>query len=242
MAGMRPPSPIGFAHRGARAERPDNTLASFARAVELGATGLETDAWLSADGVVVLHHDGWFRRGWRRWPVRAIPRRQLPPSVPSLAELYASCGVALELSVDVKDPDVAAPLLEEARIAAASEHLWLCSAHLSQLVAWRALDARAHLVHSTTWRAIPPSGRDRPDDAMAEHARRLADAGVDALNLHHESWTASRVERVHANGRAAFGWDAQSAAAIERLLDLGVDGVYSDHVGRLMAAIAKGHA
>ncbi|HKY78076.1 MAG TPA: glycerophosphodiester phosphodiesterase family protein, partial [Acidimicrobiia bacterium] len=38
--------PIGFAHRGARAQAPENTLEAFALALRLGATGLESDAWV----------------------------------------------------------------------------------------------------------------------------------------------------------------------------------------------------
>src|SRR6185436_7833703 len=49
--------PIGFAHRGARAHAPENTLDAFALALRLGATGLETDLWLTADGIPVLDHD-----------------------------------------------------------------------------------------------------------------------------------------------------------------------------------------
>ena len=54
---MRRP-PIGFAHRGARAHAPENTLEAFRLALRLGATGLESDVWLTADGVAVLDHDG----------------------------------------------------------------------------------------------------------------------------------------------------------------------------------------
>lgn len=49
---------IGFAHRGARAYAPENTLEAFALALKLGADGLESDVWLTADGVPVLDHDG----------------------------------------------------------------------------------------------------------------------------------------------------------------------------------------
>ncbi len=46
-----------YAHRGASAELPENTLAAFARAVELGAFGIELDVHLSVDGVPVVIHD-----------------------------------------------------------------------------------------------------------------------------------------------------------------------------------------
>ena len=46
-----------FAHRGAAAERPENTLPSFQRALELGADALETDVHLTADGEIVAAHD-----------------------------------------------------------------------------------------------------------------------------------------------------------------------------------------
>ena len=68
--------PLLFAHRGARAYAPENTIEAFELALRLGATGLETDVWRTADGTVVLDHDGLHRR-WlpRRWI------RELPPSL-----------------------------------------------------------------------------------------------------------------------------------------------------------------
>ena len=46
--------PLQFAHRGARAHAEENTIPAFELALKLGATGLETDAWLSQDGTPVL--------------------------------------------------------------------------------------------------------------------------------------------------------------------------------------------
>ena len=90
-----------FAHRGARAHAPENTIEAFALALRLGATGLESDVWLTADGEAVLDHDGSVGRSasdrsgrstepicprtsprWRSCSrrcgtdVRAVPRRQ----------------------------------------------------------------------------------------------------------------------------------------------------------------------
>ncbi|MFC7730850.1 glycerophosphodiester phosphodiesterase family protein [Actinomadura keratinilytica] len=44
-------------HRGARGLRPENTLAGFAHALELGVDAVELDVGITADGVVVLNHD-----------------------------------------------------------------------------------------------------------------------------------------------------------------------------------------
>lgn len=45
------------AHRGASGLRPENTLAAFSKALEIGVNGIELDVQLSADGAVVVHHD-----------------------------------------------------------------------------------------------------------------------------------------------------------------------------------------
>src|ERR671917_2729199 len=64
--------PYAFAHRGARAQAPENTLEAFTLALRLGATGLESDVWLTADGEAVLDHDGVVRAGGRRRPVADV--------------------------------------------------------------------------------------------------------------------------------------------------------------------------
>jgi glycerophosphoryl diester phosphodiesterase len=49
--------PAIIGHRGAPRDHPENTLAAFLRALELGATGVELDVHVTGDGVVVVHHD-----------------------------------------------------------------------------------------------------------------------------------------------------------------------------------------
>jgi hypothetical protein len=44
---------------------------------------------------------------------------------------------------------------------------------------------------------------------------------------------------MHEHGRAAFAWDAQHRSVLARLVAMGVDAVYSDHVEVMMAALAE---
>src|SRR3954453_19615721 len=111
--------PIAFAHRGAKAHAPENTIEAFALALRLGATGLESDVWLASDGVPVLDHHGVVRSGLRRRPISSFSRSALPSWIPTLEDLYAQCGTSFELSLDVKDVEAAATTIAVARAAGA---------------------------------------------------------------------------------------------------------------------------
>lgn len=227
---LRPP--VTFAHRGASAHAPENTLDAFRLALRLGASGLETDAWLTADRVVVLDHDGVVRTGLRKRPISTVPRDQLPPHVPSLGDLYAECGTAFELSVDVKEADAAAAVVAVARAAGgdAPGRLWLCHPDLDVVAGWRDLGDDVRLVDSTRIR--------RMKEGPEKRAARLADLGVDAVNLHHSDWSGGLTTLFHRFGRLALGWDAQHERILRELLDMGIDGVFSDHVDRMVDAMA----
>jgi glycerophosphoryl diester phosphodiesterase len=226
--------PIGFAHRGARLEEAENTLPAFRRALEAGATGLETDAWLSADGEVVLVHDATVGRGLRRQRVDALRADELAArDVPRLADLYRELGTAFELSVDAKTPAVAEPLVAVADAHGAAERLWVCSPDVAVLLPLRGRGAR--LVHS------PPFKRSVVDP-LERHAANLAAAGIDAINLHHTDWSAGLVSLFHRFDRRAFAWDAQEVRHLRAVLRMGVDAVYCDRPDRMVATIGEWRA
>lgn len=227
--------PIGFAHRGARAHAPENTVEAFTLALRLGATGLESDVWLTTDGEAVLDHDGVVGGRLRRQPIGSVTRAQLPSHIPTIEELYATCGTDFELSLDVKDPDAAARVVAVARSAGADapSRLWLCH-HDWQLVAsWRAPFPDVRLVDSTRLHRMKQGPERR--------AAQLADAGIDAVNLHRSDWTGGLTALFHRFERHAFGWDCQLERHLAELLDLGIDAVYSDHTDRMVDALASAY-
>ena len=159
--------PILFAHRGGRAHANENTMAAFELGLRLGATGLESDAWLTADGVVVLDHHGRVRFGMRRRAIARCARAELPDHIPTLADLYATCGSAFHLSLDVKDKAAFDAIVAVARDAASDglSRLWLCHPNLDTLVSWRdrcASSLRRRPPRQQHASAAPPAGARAP--------------------------------------------------------------------------------
>jgi glycerophosphoryl diester phosphodiesterase len=227
--------PYAFAHRGARALAPENTLEAFTLALRLGATGLESDVWLTADGEAVLDHDGVVGGRLRRRAVGTLERNDLPPHIPTLDDLYATCGTNMQLSLDVKDPAAFDRVLAVARAAGgdAVANLWLCHPRWQLVAEWRERDSTVHLVDSTRL--------DRIKEGPERRAADLAAAGIDALNMHHLDWTGGLTTLCHRFGVLAFGWDAQSPRVLSELIDAGIDGVYSDHVDRMVDAVVAAY-
>jgi glycerophosphoryl diester phosphodiesterase len=232
--------PITFAHRGARAHHPENTLPAFHAALERGVGGLETDAWLSSDGEVVLVHDHvvWTRMLGiipRRIGVASSPAPRLHAlGIPRLNDLYRELGADYELSIDLKMPGVGERIIDLARAVGDPRRLWLCSPARRVLHPLRELAPEIHLVHSQS--------RSRLPEAVERHAADLAAANIDAMNMHHSEWSAGLVALFHRFDVRAFAWDVQEVRHLRRALSYGIDAVYCDYPARMVETVAAWNA
>ena len=218
----RLPQPIAFAHRGGLAHAPENTLEAFSLALDMGATGLESDVWLTSDGIPVLHHDPAFGRLFWRRRISRTERSALPDHVPSLGELYSHCGVGYELSLDIKDSAAVDAVVNAAREAGAYERLWAVHPAVETLTAWRLRWPDLRLVCSTRI--------NRMSGGPERFAARLAEDRIDAVNLPAKLWTGGLTTLFHRFDRLCFAWGAQHERLLDALVRMGVDGIYSDHV------------
>lgn len=156
---LSPDRPLVIAHRGASIEAPENTIAAFERAVELGADALELDVHLSADGQVVVLHDPTLDRTTNaRGPVaartvsdlrevdagasfspdggRTFPFRERGVYVPTFAELLERFP-DVPLLVEVKTPAAMAALADVVRHHGAERRVVPASTHDDALHAFR---------------------------------------------------------------------------------------------------------
>jgi glycerophosphoryl diester phosphodiesterase len=217
-----------FAHRGGRGHGPDNVLPTFTEALVRGASGLETDAWVTADGIVVLDHDGVHQRGRNEVPITEVPRNELLAHIPSLADLYATCGTDFDLAIDVKGKDAENAILDVAQAHGAANRLWLFTPTTMRPGRVRPAHGGATL---------------RRDQLRNKKLRRavllqLMAQGTEVVNARWPLWRRSAIDDVHGLGMLAFAWDVQSSIALRRCEVIGIDGIFSDHIDLLHEARA----
>ncbi|MCU1400768.1 MAG: putative phosphodiesterase [Acidimicrobiales bacterium] len=220
--------PIAFAHRGGKAHAPENTLEAFVLGLKLGATGLESDVWLTADKVPVLDHDGIVRHRFSKRPIGELRRDQLPSYIPALADLIERCGTQYHLSLDLKGNDVGPTVIDVVREAAPDllPRLWLCEPKWQDLLPLRGQGAK--LVDSTRLARI----KEGPE----RRAATLSSEGIDAINMHHTDWNGGLVTLFHRFELCAIAWDLQFEHFLRPIFRMGIDGVHSDWVDRMMDA------
>lgn len=224
--------PLAFARQGTGPDAPEDTLAYFRGALDRGATGLACEIHLSDDGEAVVHDGPVLRLGLRRRPLSALPAARLPPSIPLLTQLYEACGTDFHLAATLVDQTAAEVVTAVAREAGgdAEGQLWLCSPEWRQTASWRACSDRARLVEVTRLRAIGQGSERR--------AATLAAAGIDAIELRETDWNAGRTTLFHRFGILALAGASSHRHRLDAVLDVGVDGVSSDQVDPMVAAVA----
>ncbi len=219
-----PPIEI-IAHRGASRERPENTVAAFVRAAELGADGIELDVHLTADGILVVHHDAIPHAPPRpelaNRDIRSLTFEELSgfrvggQPIPTLAQVIDAVSSRMIVYCELKGAGTAssAVALLAPRGAAAAVHSFdhrqvAQARQLWPVLARGVLEASYHVV---------------PTDTMAS---------VDARDL----WQAAElidgemVEAAHARGGRVIAWTVDDPATMLRLASIGTDGLCTNDV------------
>ena len=234
---------VRIGHRGAAAECPENTLASFARALELGVMMIECDLQLTADGHVVIFHDWTLERTTNgsgvvcELPLAAI--RGLDAGSWRDARFAGEPVPTLEETLDHVLPRAMLNLELKSRGSRADARALASAA----VAAVRARSAFGQVIFSSfdgvcleELRAVSSEARigvlwDAPPFAAAfESATRL---GAVALHPRAATVTPELVREAHARGLAVYVWTVNPVDEMVRLVRSGVDGVISDHPGRL---------
>ncbi len=225
-------SPLIIAHRGASAERPENTLAAFRRALALDADGIELDVHLTRDGVPVVFHDATLRRltgipgriARKTWAELRTLRVRGGEPIPRLADVLRLTRGLTVVQIELKAGPVA-PVIRAIRSARATE--WVILASFDRRLVAAARDEAPAIP-----RMLIAEGREAP----AALVRHLAACGASGLSVNHRAIrSAAWINHFHARGYAVWTWTVNDPALARRLSDWGVDALLGDDPALLSA-------
>ena len=228
------PRPVAFAHRGGAAYNPENSWPAFEYAVKLGYAYLETDARATSDGALLSFHDATLDRVTdRTGQVARMTYKQLSAAriagrepIPLIEDLLGTFG-ELRFNIDLKDSGTIAPLARVLKRTGAWDRVCVTSFSGRRLLAaQKVLDHPVCLaVTPAAIAAVRYAGF--PGRAMAA---RLARSGAQCAQVPRRIATREFIRRAHELGLHVHVWTLNGREEIERVLDLGADGVMTDDV------------
>ena len=205
------PRPEIIAHRGASREAPENSLAAFQRAADLGADGVELDVYLHPDGVLRVHHDPIPEEVLSEHASPDGRRAPAPPTLDEALTLLRDAG--LTAYCELKGPHTAIPTLELIRRAGVR-------------AAVHAFDHRK--IAEARGRA-PEVPRGVLEVSYPIHPLQALSA-VEGRDLWRQ-WPfvdAALVQAAHAAGCRVVAWTVNDPAVMRGFADIGVDAICTD--------------
>lgn len=224
--------PIAFSHRGGAEEFPENSLRAFRASAELGFTYLETDVHLTADGEVVAFHDARLDRVTTEtgaikdlsWSQVQAARIGGTEPISLLSKLLTELPHT-KLNIDAKSDAVLEPLLRVIDEHEAWERVCVASFFTKRLRRARDLAGDRLCTSASSVEAV----RAVMNSLRIPFASPPAVALQVPVHMRGVPVTTKRfVEHAHAKGVQVHCWTINDKAEMERLLDLGVDGIMTD--------------
>ena len=231
--------PLNVGHRGASAAAPQNTLAAFRKAVELGADGVELDVQLSADGAVVVIHDFTVDKttnGTGRVADKTLAElkaldagSRFSPQfagerIPTLAEVFEAIDGRLMVNVELKAPSqnwntaLVAPVLEIVRRYGMQAKVIFSSFNPHVLYAMKQLAPD-----------IPAGALYAPDSPVYVRRAWLEPfISHEARHPHYSMLTGPIIQWYHAHGLRINTWTVDDPEEMRRLVAAGADSIITN--------------
>ncbi len=233
-----------IAHRGATVDAPENTLAAFEKAIELGADAVELDVRLTRDGVPVVYHyfylDVLTSLAGPLFQVTAADLAQArfigstgaagdPARISTLAEVLHTIGGRIGLEIEIKGPEPEAPAAIGA-VLRRCRPLWETieiTSYEPLLLREMRLECPGIPVDLLVPRSEPWM---RPDVVAYAALQRARLAGARAVHLHPTQLEEEVVETIRAGGIDVHAWDVNDGPAMALVVERGIDQMCTDRL------------
>ena len=234
-----------FGHRGARGERPENTIAAFQYARSLGLAGIECDIALTREFVPVVHHNPDLLQGNLIRDLSLEELHQLAPHVPTLVQAL-DAAPDMEWLIEIKTfphapgKSYAPEIMAEAVLGVLKSACKLSQACILAFD-WRVLSAARRSAPECRLICLtePQTERSRNvwwDQEITERATPDAVSQANAFGWapFHATLSLEQIVRAHALGLHVFPWTVNEADEFRRLAPM-VDGIITDFPSRFLS-------
>ena len=214
---------LKIGHRGAKGHSPENTLASFEKAIALGVDMIELDVWLSSDKIPMVIHDETIDRTTSKMGlVTDYNAKELQHlGIPTLRDVFELVDNRCEINVEIKTFSATQAVLN--------------------LIAKNTFDQSKILISSFDWNALQEvrfHDEDIRIGVLSETDLDLAMAfakfiKAEAIHPYYHLLTAENVEKIKEKGFKVFPWTINEPEDITFVKSLEVDGIITDFPERL---------
>lgn len=208
-------------HRGARACRPENTIAAFEYAIDAGADAIELDVVVTSDGVPVVAHDPVA-------PLSLAELKQRSPDVPTLrAVLELATRGGFLFNIELK------PFSDDGYLAGLADKM---TSHLPGRVVFQSFDFA--ILHALA-RLAPHTPRGALFEEGVDFVAMAGSARSDFVSPEYHLVTAERVQAAHDAGLNVLTWTPNHPLEWKVLIAAGVDGLITDDPAALLRYLRR---
>ncbi len=230
---------LNIGHRGAPGVAPENTVPSFSKAVEIGADGIELDVVLSKDGVIMVFHDYYLQKktdGQGLLTKYTLPELKALDAGSSFSEEYAGTRIptlqevveAMDkkafIMIEIKTNPFAIPGIENAVAAVISKY------NLYNRVVVSSFNPFSLMKVKQVDRNISVGVLHLPFfPAFLNRASFATMVRPDVLHPLYKMVNESYLQKARSKGYRVIPWTVNDKADMKKMVDMGVDGIITNH-------------
>ncbi len=227
-----------YGHRGAKKYAPENTIAAFQKALEMGADGFELDTMLSADNVPVVIHDNSLARTTNA--IGHVNKKTVmelksldagswfsdlykDERIPLLEEVLEKFGEQAHINIELKNFENPFNQLTDKVCCLIKQYDLRESILFSSFIPFNLLRIKKRIPDAKVALLIEP---DFLGKLLSSSPLRFF--SPDFIHPHYSVCTEHFIMKQHAMGRFINAWTVNEISTLETMISYGVDGIITD--------------
>ena len=218
---------LKIGHRGAKGYKPENTLASFAKAIELNVDAIELDVHLSSDGEIMVIHDETLNRTTTKTgfvsDYSASELKKL--GIPTLEEVILLVNRRCVINIEIKEATATPKVLQLIEKSVNEQH-WKYNQFQISSFNWEALSMVSKINSKIAIGVLA--------EASIEKALAFAiQIKAHSINPYFKLLNSENVNLIHSNGFKIYTWTVNTPEDLIFVKSLKVNGIISDFPDRI---------